>query len=67
MASVLLYSADLLRVDLDGIFTLLPSIIEALESVLPPKDIRVRYDEVDTLVRCVKLTRFFNLNCIQIS
>lgn len=43
VASVLLYSADLLRVDLDGVCTLLPSIIDALETVLTNKDMRVRY------------------------
>ena len=42
LASVLLYSADLLRVDLDGVCTLLPSIIDALETVLASKDVRVR-------------------------
>jgi len=43
VASVLLYSADLLRVDLDGVYTLLPSIIDALETVLTNKDMRVRW------------------------
>ena len=43
VASVLLYSADLLRVDLDGVCTLLPSIIDALETVLTNKELRVRY------------------------
>ena len=42
MASVILYSADLLRVDLDGIFTLLPSIVDALEVVLPLRDTKIK-------------------------
>jgi len=43
MASVLLHSADLLRIDLDGAFILLPAIVDALELVLPSRDVKIRY------------------------
>lgn len=42
MASILLHSADLFRVNLDGIFTLIPSFIDALEVILLTKDLRIR-------------------------
>ena len=42
MASILLHSADLFRVNLDGIFTLIPSVIDALEVILLSKDFRIR-------------------------
>lgn len=43
MASILYNSADLFRLDLDGVQVLLPSFIAALELVLPEKDIKWRH------------------------
>lgn len=40
MASILYNSADLFRLDLDGIQVLLPAFIAALELVLPQKDLK---------------------------
>ncbi|XP_037828191.1 ral GTPase-activating protein subunit beta isoform X5 [Lucilia sericata] len=42
LASILLNSADLFRLDLDGIHVLLPSFIAALEIVLPAKDLKIK-------------------------
>ncbi|XP_032791568.2 ral GTPase-activating protein subunit beta isoform X2 [Daphnia magna] len=42
MASILLHSADLFRVNLDGVFTLIPSVIESLEVILLAKDLKIR-------------------------
>ena len=43
LCSILLNSADLLRVDLQGVQVLLPHLITALEMVLPRKEILIRY------------------------
>lgn len=42
LASILYNSADLFRLDLDGIQVLLPSFIAALELVLPDKDLKMK-------------------------
>ncbi|XP_075152915.1 ral GTPase-activating protein subunit beta isoform X8 [Haematobia irritans] len=42
LANILLNSADLFRLDLDGIHVLLPSFIAALEIVLPAKDLKIK-------------------------
>ncbi|XP_034475059.1 ral GTPase-activating protein subunit beta isoform X3 [Drosophila innubila] len=42
LASILLHSADLFRLDLDGINVLLPGYIAALEIVLPDKDLKLK-------------------------
>lgn len=42
LAAVLLNSADLLRLDLDGVQTLLPYIVAALELVLPDKELNLK-------------------------
>lgn len=42
LCSILLNSADLLRVDLQGVQVLLPHLITALETVLPRNDIQIR-------------------------
>nr|CAH0103904.1 unnamed protein product [Daphnia galeata] len=42
MASIVLHSADLFRVNLDGVFTLLPTVIDSLEVILLCKDLNIR-------------------------
>uniref|UniRef100_A0A1A9W0F5 Rap-GAP domain-containing protein n=1 Tax=Glossina brevipalpis TaxID=37001 RepID=A0A1A9W0F5_9MUSC len=42
LASILLNSSDLFRLDLDGIHVLLPRFIAALEIVLPDKDLKIK-------------------------
>lgn len=42
LASILYNSADLFRLDLDGIQVLLPSFISALELVLPEKELKMK-------------------------
>ncbi|XP_055857706.1 ral GTPase-activating protein subunit beta isoform X12 [Episyrphus balteatus] len=42
LASILLNSSDLFRLDLDGIHVLLPAFISALEVVLPDKDLKIK-------------------------
>lgn len=42
LASILLNSADLFRLDLDGIYVLIPVFISALEIVLPDKDLKIK-------------------------
>lgn len=42
LASILFNSADLFRLDLDGVQTLLPHFLGALELVLPEKDLKIR-------------------------
>ncbi|XP_015034988.2 ral GTPase-activating protein subunit beta isoform X4 [Drosophila pseudoobscura] len=42
LASILLHSGDLFRLDLDGINVLLPGFIAALEIVLPDKDLKLK-------------------------
>jgi hypothetical protein len=46
LASILYNSADLFRLDLDGIQVLLPYFIAALELVLPEKELRMRSQHV---------------------
>ncbi|XP_024939049.1 ral GTPase-activating protein subunit beta isoform X11 [Cephus cinctus] len=46
LASVLLNSADLFRLDLDGIQVLVPAVITALEVVLPDKDLKLKSNSV---------------------
>lgn len=41
MMAILMNSADLFRLDLDGVRVLLPSFISALEIVLPDKDLKL--------------------------
>lgn len=42
MASVLLNSSDIFSLDLDGILLLVPYFIEALEIVLPERNLRLK-------------------------
>ncbi|XP_059483480.1 ral GTPase-activating protein subunit beta isoform X11 [Neocloeon triangulifer] len=42
LSSILLNSADLFRCDLDGVNVLIPSLISALEVVLPEREIKMR-------------------------
>lgn len=42
MASILYNSADLFRIDLDGVQVLLPAFTTALEMVLPDKDLKMK-------------------------
>lgn len=42
LASILFNSADLFRLDLDGVHVLLPHYIAALEVVLPEKDLKIK-------------------------
>nr|CAD7427352.1 unnamed protein product [Timema monikensis] len=46
LASVLLNSADLFRLDLDGVLVLVPHVIDALETVLPDKELKLRSPQV---------------------
>ena len=41
MASILLNSSSLLRIDLDGVNVLAPSLVAALEAVLPEREVSV--------------------------
>lgn len=42
LVSILLNSSDLFRLDLDGVQVLIPSVISALEIVLPEKDLKLK-------------------------
>jgi hypothetical protein len=42
LASILLNSADLFRLDLDGVQVLVPHVIDALEIVLPEKELKLK-------------------------
>lgn len=46
LASLLSNSADLFRLDLDGVQVLVPAILTALEVVLPDKDLRLKSNSV---------------------
>ncbi|XP_012286236.1 ral GTPase-activating protein subunit beta isoform X2 [Orussus abietinus] len=46
LASILVNSADLFRLDLDGIQVLVPAVLVALEAVLPEKDLKLRSNAV---------------------
>ncbi|XP_037904135.1 ral GTPase-activating protein subunit beta isoform X4 [Hermetia illucens] len=46
LASILYNSADIFRLDLDGIHVLLPGFISALELVLPEKDLKIKSDAI---------------------
>ncbi|KAE8751950.1 hypothetical protein FOCC_FOCC001427 [Frankliniella occidentalis] len=46
LASILLNSADLFRLDLDGVQVLLPYVIDALEEVLPDKELKLKSNTV---------------------
>uniref|UniRef100_A0A1B6CX62 Rap-GAP domain-containing protein n=1 Tax=Clastoptera arizonana TaxID=38151 RepID=A0A1B6CX62_9HEMI len=46
LAYILVNSADLLRLDLDGVQLLVPSIEEALEIVLPDKDLKLKSSSI---------------------
>lgn len=46
LASILYNSADLFRLDLDGIQVLLPAFISALELVLPEKDLKFKMHSI---------------------
>ncbi|KAJ8675024.1 hypothetical protein QAD02_010810 [Eretmocerus hayati] len=46
LASILTNSADLFRLDLDGVQVLVPSVLAALEFVLPEKDLRLKSNSV---------------------
>ena len=49
LASILLNSADLFRLDLDGIQVLVPAVLSALEVVLPEKDLRLKSNSVSKI------------------
>ncbi|EFX64603.1 hypothetical protein DAPPUDRAFT_334021 [Daphnia pulex] len=42
IASIMLHSADLFRVNLDSVFTLIPSVIDSLEVILLSKDLKIK-------------------------
>jgi hypothetical protein len=44
MSSILINSAELFRCDLDGVNVLIPSVIAALELVLPEREIKLRFE-----------------------
>ncbi|XP_070158722.1 ral GTPase-activating protein subunit beta isoform X2 [Polyergus mexicanus] len=46
LASILLNSADLFRLDLNGVQVLVPAVLSALEVVLPEKDLKLRSNVV---------------------
>ncbi|XP_031783489.1 ral GTPase-activating protein subunit beta isoform X7 [Nasonia vitripennis] len=46
LASILSNSADLFRLDLDGVQVLVPAVLSALEVVLPEKDLRLKSNAV---------------------
>ncbi|XP_048505289.1 ral GTPase-activating protein subunit beta isoform X3 [Athalia rosae] len=46
LASILLNSADLFRLDLDGVQVLVPAVISALEIVLPEKELKLKSNAV---------------------
>lgn len=46
LASILSNSADLFRLDLDGVQVLVPVVLSALEVVLPEKDLRLESSAV---------------------
>ncbi|XP_067010015.2 ral GTPase-activating protein subunit beta [Anabrus simplex] len=46
LASILLNSADLFRLDLDGVQVLVPYVIDALEIVLPDKELKLKSPSV---------------------
>ena len=43
MASILLNSSSLLRIDLEGVNVLAPSLVAALEAVLPEREVCIFY------------------------
>ena len=43
MASILLNSSSLLRIDLEGVNVLAPSLVAALEAVLPEREVCLLY------------------------
>lgn len=49
LASILLNSADLFRLDLDGVQVLVPIVLSALEVVLPEKDLRLKTNSVSKI------------------
>lgn len=51
MVAILMNSADLFRLDLDGIRVLLPVFISALEIVLPDKDLKLNFNVSRTELR----------------
>ncbi|KOC70045.1 Ral GTPase-activating protein subunit beta [Habropoda laboriosa] len=46
LSSILLNSADLFRLDLNGVQVLVPAVISALETVLPEKDLKLKSNAV---------------------
>ncbi|XP_017765932.1 PREDICTED: ral GTPase-activating protein subunit beta isoform X1 [Eufriesea mexicana] len=46
LASIVLNSADLFRLDLNGVQVLVPAVISALETVLPEKDLKLKSNVV---------------------
>jgi hypothetical protein len=44
MSSILINSAELFRCDLDGVNVLIPSVIAALELVLPEREVKLRFE-----------------------
>lgn len=57
IASILYNSSDLFRIDLDGVQTLLPSFINALELVLPEKDLKMKQQQIITAINKNELRR----------
>ncbi|XP_043270594.1 ral GTPase-activating protein subunit beta isoform X3 [Venturia canescens] len=49
LASILLNSVDLFRLDLDGIEVLAPAVLKALEVVLPEKDLKLKSSSVSKI------------------
>lgn len=64
LCSILLNSADLLRVDLQGVQVLLPHLITALEMVLPRKEILIRCNVHTTELRRAAIHLLLSMVCL---
>lgn len=64
LCSILLNSADLLRVDLQGVQVLLPHLITALETVLPRKEVQIRCNVSTTELRRAAIHLLLSMLCL---
>ncbi|KAL9952137.1 hypothetical protein ACROYT_G039347 [Oculina patagonica] len=64
LCSILLNSADLLRVDLQGVQVLLPHLINALETVLPRNDVQIRCHVSTTELRRAAIHLLLSMLCL---
>jgi hypothetical protein len=60
LASILLNSSNLLRIDLDGVNVLAPSLLTALEAVLPEKEVRDLWSSQRRKMRLRTVSKFVN-------